>query len=94
VNAKRLFRNEYLQLIEWTKKLLFQLGNESCAALAAEIQDGQDDDQIEVSAIRTLPDTTKRKVALQDGQTAESVQQALMHVLEYLIGYRSPIIIG
>src|SRR5437660_260723 len=93
MNPQRLFGDEDLQLLEFPEQGLFELSDEAGAPLTAEVQDGEDDDLIEVESSRALPDSLQREVALLRGQTAEPVQEAAMHSLEEFISERPALVI-
>ncbi len=82
VNAQRLFGNQDLQLIEFAQKGLLELGDETGASLTPKVQDGHDNDLIEVEPGAALPDPLQREFALMGGQTTESSQQPALDALE------------
>ena len=67
MNPQRLFGDEDLELLEFPEQGLFELSDEAGAPLTAEVQDGEDDDLIEVEWSRALPDSLQREIALQRG---------------------------
>src|SRR2546428_319929 len=85
MNTQRLFGDEDLQLIEFTQQRLFELSDESRAALTAKIQSGHDDDLIEIEPSTALPDSLQWEFPLLSGQTAKPGQQAVLHALKEFI---------
>ena len=94
MNAKRLFGNEDLQLVEFAKKIQLELGNESGAAARAEVENADNDDEIEIKPAAALPDSLKREVALQRSQTMEPIQQAALQAAKSIVGDRPPLIVS
>ena len=68
VNTQRLFSDQDLQLIEFPQKHLFELSDESRAALSAKIQGGHDDDLIEIEQSITLPNSLLRRAVIEGGR--------------------------
>ena len=88
MNPHGLFGDEDLKLLEFAQKGLLELSNEARAALTAEVQDGHDDDEIEVQPSVALPYATQGELPLLGGQAAEPGQQARVHGMEEFVSKR------
>jgi hypothetical protein len=93
VNAQGLFCDENFQLVEFPQKRVFKRGDESGASLTAEVQNGHDDNEIEVEAGVALPDALQGELPLLRSQTTEPREQALLHGVEEFIGERPAVVI-
>src|SRR5262249_51142301 len=61
---------------------------------AAEVQDGEDDDLIEVEATFSLPDATERESTLMGGQPTEPGHKAPLDGIEKLDGKGAALVVG
>ena len=94
MNPQRLFGDEDFELLEFPEQGLFELGDEAGAPPTAEVQDGQDDDLIEIDATFSLPDATERESTLLGGQSTEPGHQAPLDGVEKRDGKRAAVVVG
>jgi hypothetical protein len=90
----RLLDNEDFQLLEFAKEVFFEFGDESTAALPAEIEGGQDDDLVEIKARLTLPNASQREFTLLRRQASEMVHESPLDRVKRRVCKETPGVIG
>src|SRR5712692_11162566 len=86
MDSHGLFGDKNLQLIEVAQEGIFQLSNEPRAALTAEIEHRDDNHLIKIEPGLSLPDTSKREVALLRRQAAKANDQPSLDGIENCVG--------
>jgi len=90
----RLLDNEDFQLLEFAKEVSFEFGDESTAALPAEIEGGQNDDLVEINARLTLPNPSQREFTLLCRQASEMVHESPLDRVKRRVCKETPGFIG
>src|SRR5260370_41191171 len=86
MDSHGLFGDKNLQLIEVAQEVIFELSNEPRAALTAEIEHRDDNHLIKIEPGLSLPDTSKREVALLRRQAAKANDQPSLYGIENCVG--------
>src|SRR5262249_20571386 len=94
MNPQWLFGDEDFELLKFPEQGPFELADEAGAPPAAEVQDGEDDDLIEVEATFSLPDATERESTLMGGQPTEPGHKAPLDGIEKLDGKGAALVVG